>query len=242
MACSSAPPVICAPSSDTTPSSYPLPPSAQTYEVEVLSPAEEVEGAECDLATACAIFVFGDRVAWESAWMRSGQKSQSPLRAAVFLVRRVVTRRSASFRSVQWSAHEEGSTRPEYVRRDGARCRRTASITSCFEHPKGLLVYVCPCRLLRRICYFLESAAPSARRISTMRMPVSGRPLRGEHVTRQGGGGPFAVLPNNKPGRFQRGGPLVCGHTASVLDFDFNPFHEQARIAWPGRMFCANQA
>lgn len=46
----------------------------------------------------------------------------------------------------------------------------------------------------------------------------------------QGGGGPFAVLPYNKPGRFVRGGPLVSGHTASVLDFDFNPFHEQVRL------------
>lgn len=35
------------------------------------------------------------------------------------------------------------------------------------------------------------------------------------------------MLPYNKPGRFVRGGPLVSGHTASVLDFDFNPFHEQ---------------
>lgn len=43
----------------------------------------------------------------------------------------------------------------------------------------------------------------------------------------QGGGGPFAVLSYSKPGRFERGGPLVSGHTASVLDFDFNPFHEQ---------------
>lgn len=46
-------------------------------------------------------------------------------------------------------------------------------------------------------------------------------------VAVQGGGGPFAVLPYNKPGRFERGGPLVSGHTASVLDFDFNPFHDQ---------------
>lgn len=37
------------------------------------------------------------------------------------------------------------------------------------------------------------------------------------------------MLPYNKPGRFERGGPLVSGHTASVLDFDFNPFHEQVR-------------
>ena len=48
----------------------------------------------------------------------------------------------------------------------------------------------------------------------------------------QGGGGPFAVLPYTKPGRFKRGGPLVSGHTASVLDFDFNPFHEQVRCLY----------
>lgn len=38
------------------------------------------------------------------------------------------------------------------------------------------------------------------------------------------------MLPYNKPGRFVRGGPLVSGHTASVLDFDFNPFHEQVGL------------
>lgn len=32
-----------------------------------------------------------------------------------------------------------------------------------------------------------------------------------------------------------RGGPLVSGHTASVLDFDFNPFHEQ--VGPSGRSF-----
>jgi coronin-1B/1C/6 len=46
-------------------------------------------------------------------------------------------------------------------------------------------------------------------------------------VAVQGGGGPFAILPYDKPGRFDRGGPLITGHTSAVLDFDFNPFHEQ---------------
>lgn len=43
----------------------------------------------------------------------------------------------------------------------------------------------------------------------------------------QGGGGPFAVIPLNKPGRFNADMPIVGGHSAAVLDFDFNPFHDQ---------------
>jgi coronin-1B/1C/6 len=46
-------------------------------------------------------------------------------------------------------------------------------------------------------------------------------------VAVQGGGGPFAILPYDKPGRYDRGMPLIAGHTSAVLDFDFNPFHEQ---------------
>jgi coronin-1B/1C/6 len=43
----------------------------------------------------------------------------------------------------------------------------------------------------------------------------------------EGGGGPFAVIPLNKPGRFEPEHPIVAGHSAAVLDFDFNPFHDQ---------------
>ena len=41
----------------------------------------------------------------------------------------------------------------------------------------------------------------------------------------QGGGGPFAVIPLNQPKRYE---DLfaVTGHTAPVLDFDFNPFDD----------------
>ncbi len=46
-------------------------------------------------------------------------------------------------------------------------------------------------------------------------------------VAVQGGGGPFAIFPYDKPGRYERGSPLVNGHTGAVLDLDFNPFHEQ---------------
>lgn len=42
----------------------------------------------------------------------------------------------------------------------------------------------------------------------------------------QGGGGPFAVMNLNKPGRCEEGLPIVTGHSAAVLDFDFSPFHE----------------
>src|SRR5690606_29532695 len=37
----------------------------------------------------------------------------------------------------------------------------------------------------------------------------------------------FAVIPLNKPGRFEPETPIVTGHSAAVLDFDFNPFHDQ---------------
>mmetsp|Transcript_959 Transcript_959/g.1440 ORF Transcript_959/g.1440 Transcript_959/m.1440 type:complete len:454 (+) Transcript_959:132-1493(+) len=46
-------------------------------------------------------------------------------------------------------------------------------------------------------------------------------------VAVQGGGGPFIVLSYDKPGRFERSNPLVTGHTGNVLDFEWNPFHEQ---------------
>ena len=42
----------------------------------------------------------------------------------------------------------------------------------------------------------------------------------------QGGGGPFAVIPLSKPGRIEAEQPVVCGHSAAVLDFDFNPFND----------------
>mmetsp|Transcript_4244 Transcript_4244/g.6539 ORF Transcript_4244/g.6539 Transcript_4244/m.6539 type:complete len:441 (-) Transcript_4244:190-1512(-) len=43
----------------------------------------------------------------------------------------------------------------------------------------------------------------------------------------QGGGGPFAVVPLANPGRFEAEMPIVAGHSAAVLDFEFNPFHDQ---------------
>ena len=43
----------------------------------------------------------------------------------------------------------------------------------------------------------------------------------------QGGGGPLAVMNLDKPCRYDREMPVIQGHTAAVLDFDFNPFHEQ---------------
>lgn len=45
-------------------------------------------------------------------------------------------------------------------------------------------------------------------------------------VAVQGGGGPFAVVPFERTGRAASEVPLINGHTAQVLDFDFNPFHE----------------
>jgi coronin-1B/1C/6 len=45
-------------------------------------------------------------------------------------------------------------------------------------------------------------------------------------VALQGGGGPFAIVEHSKPGRMEAGRPVIGGHKGSVLDFDFNPFHE----------------
>ena len=35
------------------------------------------------------------------------------------------------------------------------------------------------------------------------------------------------MIPLNKPGKLSPDMPIIGGHTASVLDFDFNPFHDQ---------------
>ena len=35
------------------------------------------------------------------------------------------------------------------------------------------------------------------------------------------------MIPLNKPGKLAPDMPIIGGHTASVLDFDFNPFHDQ---------------
>lgn len=43
----------------------------------------------------------------------------------------------------------------------------------------------------------------------------------------QGGGGPVAVINLDRPGRMQLDIPTLNGHTAPVLDFEFNPFNDQ---------------
>ena len=45
-------------------------------------------------------------------------------------------------------------------------------------------------------------------------------------VALQGGGGPFAICDLDKPGRYQPGTPTISGHHGSVLDLDWNPFHD----------------
>eukprot|EP00499_Haloplacidia_sp_CaronLabIsolate_P001712 CAMPEP_0196780620 /NCGR_PEP_ID=MMETSP1104-20130614/8206_1 /TAXON_ID=33652 /ORGANISM="Cafeteria sp., Strain Caron Lab Isolate" /LENGTH=438 /DNA_ID=CAMNT_0042150833 /DNA_START=33 /DNA_END=1349 /DNA_ORIENTATION=+ len=45
-------------------------------------------------------------------------------------------------------------------------------------------------------------------------------------VASPGGGGPVLVLPLDKPGKIAPGVPTLAGHTAPVLDMDFNPFHD----------------
>jgi len=43
----------------------------------------------------------------------------------------------------------------------------------------------------------------------------------------QGGGGPFAVVAYGQYGRFDPSSPVVSGHSAAVLDFEWNPFHDE---------------
>lgn len=43
----------------------------------------------------------------------------------------------------------------------------------------------------------------------------------------QGGGGPFAVVAYHQYGRFDPSSPIVSGHSAAVLDFEWNPFHDE---------------
>lgn len=43
----------------------------------------------------------------------------------------------------------------------------------------------------------------------------------------QGGGGPFTIINHDKPGKLEPSQPIVTGHSAAVLDFEFNPFHDQ---------------
>jgi len=45
-------------------------------------------------------------------------------------------------------------------------------------------------------------------------------------VAVSGGGGPFAVCPLDQPGRVSGTSPNVQGHSAAVLDFDWNPFDD----------------
>lgn len=42
----------------------------------------------------------------------------------------------------------------------------------------------------------------------------------------QGGGGPFAVINLDKPGKQPLDLPVIAGHSGATLDFDFNPFHD----------------
>jgi len=46
-------------------------------------------------------------------------------------------------------------------------------------------------------------------------------------VAVQGGGGPFQIVNLDKPGKIPGDAPVIQGHSAAVLDFDFNPFHDQ---------------
>eukprot|EP00635_Sarcinochrysidales_sp_CCMP3193_P005425 CAMPEP_0118898172 /NCGR_PEP_ID=MMETSP1166-20130328/5272_1 /TAXON_ID=1104430 /ORGANISM="Chrysoreinhardia sp, Strain CCMP3193" /LENGTH=457 /DNA_ID=CAMNT_0006837267 /DNA_START=122 /DNA_END=1495 /DNA_ORIENTATION=+ len=42
----------------------------------------------------------------------------------------------------------------------------------------------------------------------------------------QGGGGPIGVIDYSSKGHYPTGAPMLAGHKGSVLDLDFNPFHE----------------
>ena len=45
-------------------------------------------------------------------------------------------------------------------------------------------------------------------------------------VALQGGGGPIAVVDYEQKGAYPTGAPVLAGHKGAVLDFDFNPFHD----------------
>lgn len=42
-----------------------------------------------------------------------------------------------------------------------------------------------------------------------------------------GGGGSLYVVPLSQGGKLPRDTKTICGHTAQIFDFDFNPFHDQ---------------
>jgi len=42
----------------------------------------------------------------------------------------------------------------------------------------------------------------------------------------QGGGGPFLVKPLDQPGKLEPDHPIIAGHSAAVLDFEFNNFND----------------
>uniref|UniRef100_A0A7S3H1X9 Coronin n=1 Tax=Spumella elongata TaxID=89044 RepID=A0A7S3H1X9_9STRA len=46
-------------------------------------------------------------------------------------------------------------------------------------------------------------------------------------VALSGGGGPITVINLDKPGRMLTDQPVISGHSAAVLDFEFNPFNDQ---------------
>jgi coronin-1B/1C/6 len=45
-------------------------------------------------------------------------------------------------------------------------------------------------------------------------------------ISTQGGGGPVAIIPIDKPGRAPAVLPVIAGHAGPVLDFEFHPFDE----------------
>lgn len=46
-------------------------------------------------------------------------------------------------------------------------------------------------------------------------------------VAIQAGGGAMAVIPYTKVGHYDPDTPLITGHKGAILDFEFNPFHDQ---------------
>ncbi|KAI8903340.1 hypothetical protein EDD86DRAFT_195861 [Gorgonomyces haynaldii] len=55
---------------------------------------------------------------------------------------------------------------------------------------------------------------------------VSANPLFIAVNLEAGGGGAFAVIPHATVGKLPEGSPVVNGHSAAVLDTDFNPFND----------------
>lgn len=70
-------------------------------------------------------------------------------------------------------------------------------------------------------------------RVSTRQVESTGVRGNGKFIAfpwESGGGGSMAVIPVGNHGRTPRDLPLITGHSAGILDFEFNPFNDHMMI------------